>query len=225
MSITSIMFVCYGVQEYKIHNADLLFKEDSTVDDLIDIVEVRAPLGPCFVNASSAPQQFVCLIKTADSLAIIATILTFTSTNFQYTSARCLFIRYPVSAWLPVRYIFWLLPTRSLLKCWLALAFSYHEKQRAPPCHKNSESMLPEAMQLDTLIVAMRFCERSCRCPWRCVLGRYCNVLYCIELYCHVEISWLSSFWSRAYKPMVDTESVEEEETLLVLIVGRHLCS
>lgn len=42
----------YGEQEYKIHNADLLFKEDSTVDDLIDIVEVRARLGPCSVPAS-----------------------------------------------------------------------------------------------------------------------------------------------------------------------------
>jgi ribosome-interacting GTPase 1 len=30
-----------GVQEYRIHNADLLFKEDSTVDDLIDVIEVR----------------------------------------------------------------------------------------------------------------------------------------------------------------------------------------
>jgi len=28
-----------GVQEYKIHNCDLLFKEDSTVDDLIDVIE------------------------------------------------------------------------------------------------------------------------------------------------------------------------------------------
>lgn len=26
-------------QEYKIHNCDLLFKEDSTVDDLIDVIE------------------------------------------------------------------------------------------------------------------------------------------------------------------------------------------
>lgn len=30
-------------QEYKIHNADLLFKEDSTVDDLIDVIEVLSP--------------------------------------------------------------------------------------------------------------------------------------------------------------------------------------
>ncbi len=29
-----------GLQEYKIHNCDILFKEDSTVDDLIDIIEV-----------------------------------------------------------------------------------------------------------------------------------------------------------------------------------------
>ena len=27
------------MQEYKIHNADLMFKEDSTVDDLIDMIE------------------------------------------------------------------------------------------------------------------------------------------------------------------------------------------
>lgn len=29
------------LQEYKIHNCELLFKEDNTVDDLIDIIEVR----------------------------------------------------------------------------------------------------------------------------------------------------------------------------------------
>jgi ribosome-interacting GTPase 1 len=29
-----------AVQEYKMHNADVLFKEDSTVDDLIDVIEV-----------------------------------------------------------------------------------------------------------------------------------------------------------------------------------------
>ncbi len=29
------------MQEYKIHNADILFKEDSSVDDLIDVIEVR----------------------------------------------------------------------------------------------------------------------------------------------------------------------------------------
>ena len=27
--------------QYKIHNCELLFKEDSTVDDLIDMIEVR----------------------------------------------------------------------------------------------------------------------------------------------------------------------------------------
>ncbi len=32
-------------QEYKMHNADVLFKEDSTVDDLIDVIEVRHPSG------------------------------------------------------------------------------------------------------------------------------------------------------------------------------------
>jgi hypothetical protein len=29
------------MQEYKVHNADLLLKEDATVDDLIDVLEVR----------------------------------------------------------------------------------------------------------------------------------------------------------------------------------------
>ncbi len=27
------------MQEYKIHNCDLLFKEDCSVDDLIDVIE------------------------------------------------------------------------------------------------------------------------------------------------------------------------------------------
>lgn len=30
------------LQEYKVHNADVLFKEDATVEDLIDVMEVRA---------------------------------------------------------------------------------------------------------------------------------------------------------------------------------------
>ena len=29
------------MQEYKCHNADILLKEDCTVDDLIDVIEVR----------------------------------------------------------------------------------------------------------------------------------------------------------------------------------------
>lgn len=29
------------LQEYKVHNADVLFKEDATVEDLIDVMEVR----------------------------------------------------------------------------------------------------------------------------------------------------------------------------------------
>lgn len=32
--------LCCGLQEYKCHNADILLKEDSTVDDLIDVIEV-----------------------------------------------------------------------------------------------------------------------------------------------------------------------------------------
>ncbi len=36
---------CLLVQEYKIHNADVLFKEDCTADDLIDVIEVRLHLG------------------------------------------------------------------------------------------------------------------------------------------------------------------------------------
>lgn len=34
------------LQEYKIHNCDLLFKEDSTVDDLIDVIEVSKQRAP-----------------------------------------------------------------------------------------------------------------------------------------------------------------------------------
>jgi uncharacterized protein len=33
------------LQEYKIHNCDLLFKEDSTVDDLIDVIEVSKQIA------------------------------------------------------------------------------------------------------------------------------------------------------------------------------------
>jgi uncharacterized protein len=32
------------MQEYKIHNADILFKEDANVDDFIDVLEVRWPM-------------------------------------------------------------------------------------------------------------------------------------------------------------------------------------
>lgn len=32
------------LQEYKCHNADILLKEDSTVDDLIDVIEVLKPV-------------------------------------------------------------------------------------------------------------------------------------------------------------------------------------
>lgn len=32
--------LCCVLQEYKCHNADILLKEDSTVDDLIDVIEV-----------------------------------------------------------------------------------------------------------------------------------------------------------------------------------------
>lgn len=32
------------LQEYKIHNADVLFREDATVDDFIDVIEVNTPV-------------------------------------------------------------------------------------------------------------------------------------------------------------------------------------
>ena len=35
------------LQEYKMHNADILFKEDATVDDFIDVLEVRAMFANC----------------------------------------------------------------------------------------------------------------------------------------------------------------------------------
>lgn len=31
------------LQEYKVHNADILFREDATVDDFIDVMEVYIP--------------------------------------------------------------------------------------------------------------------------------------------------------------------------------------
>lgn len=31
--------VGWGVQEYKIHNAEVLFREDCDMDDLIDVIE------------------------------------------------------------------------------------------------------------------------------------------------------------------------------------------
>ena len=48
------------LQEYKMHNADVLFKEDSTVDDLIDVIEVGSQVGVrllglnCFAAHSSS---------------------------------------------------------------------------------------------------------------------------------------------------------------------------
>ena len=40
------------MQEYKVHNADILFKEDATVDDFIDVLEARALCAQCLPKAA-----------------------------------------------------------------------------------------------------------------------------------------------------------------------------
>ena len=39
--VTCCCNACVLMQEYKCHNADILLKEDCTVDDLIDVIEVQ----------------------------------------------------------------------------------------------------------------------------------------------------------------------------------------
>lgn len=52
-------------QEYKIHNCEILFREDCTVDQLIDVIEVRCPLSRrrsplhCFLTRASAGEPEV----------------------------------------------------------------------------------------------------------------------------------------------------------------------
>lgn len=43
----------YALQEYKCHNADILLKEDSTVDDLIDVIEVLRCMQACHDGIAS----------------------------------------------------------------------------------------------------------------------------------------------------------------------------
>lgn len=56
------------LQEYKIHNCELLFKEDSTVEDLIDVIEVG--VGGCanggVVIQQHSPLSFVALLLKPD---------------------------------------------------------------------------------------------------------------------------------------------------------------
>lgn len=48
------------LQEYKVHNADVLFKEDATVEDLIDVMEV--PPASCWTGdcAKHGPNAHIC---------------------------------------------------------------------------------------------------------------------------------------------------------------------
>ena len=45
------------MQEYKCHNADILLKEDSTVDDLIDIIEVSVADMLLYLSMPASPLE------------------------------------------------------------------------------------------------------------------------------------------------------------------------
>jgi uncharacterized protein len=53
-------------QEYKIHNADILFKEDCTVDDLIDVIEGNRRYVRCLYVYNKVD---VCSIEEVDEIA------------------------------------------------------------------------------------------------------------------------------------------------------------
>jgi C-terminal region of MMR_HSR1 domain len=46
------------MQEYKMHNADILFKEDASVDDLIDVLEVICPQAHVVMHEMSGQMCF-----------------------------------------------------------------------------------------------------------------------------------------------------------------------
>mmetsp|Transcript_6252 Transcript_6252/g.17956 ORF Transcript_6252/g.17956 Transcript_6252/m.17956 type:complete len:401 (+) Transcript_6252:365-1567(+) len=54
------------MQEYKIHNADLLFKEDSTVDDLIDVIEGNRRYVKCLYVYNKID---VCSLEEVEAIA------------------------------------------------------------------------------------------------------------------------------------------------------------
>eukprot|EP00887_Chlorella_sp_A99_P006467 scaffold3.g6467.t1 len=54
------------LQEYKIHNCDLLFKEDSTVDDLIDVIEGNRRYMRCLYVYNKVD---VCSMEEVDEIA------------------------------------------------------------------------------------------------------------------------------------------------------------
>lgn len=54
------------LQEYKIHNCELLFKEDSTVDDLIDVIEGNRRYTKCLYVYNKVD---VCSIEEVDEMA------------------------------------------------------------------------------------------------------------------------------------------------------------
>ena len=55
-----------SVQEYKMHNADILFKDDSTVDDLIDVIEGNRRYIRCLYVYNKID---VCSIEEIDEIA------------------------------------------------------------------------------------------------------------------------------------------------------------
>lgn len=54
------------LQEYKIHNAELLFKEDASVDDLIDVIEGNRRYIKCLYVYNKVD---VCSIEEIDTIA------------------------------------------------------------------------------------------------------------------------------------------------------------
>ena len=55
-----------AIQEYKMHNTDILFKEDATVDDLIDVIEGNRRYVKCLYVYNKID---VCSIEEVDEIA------------------------------------------------------------------------------------------------------------------------------------------------------------
>ena len=58
--------VYYAMQEYKMHNTDILFKDDATVDDLIDVIEGNRRYVKCLYVYNKID---VCSIEEVDEIA------------------------------------------------------------------------------------------------------------------------------------------------------------
>lgn len=57
-----------SIQEYKCHNADILLKEDSTIDDLIDVIEVSIAVAVTSACSSQCSRLCVlCLASDTDT--------------------------------------------------------------------------------------------------------------------------------------------------------------